>query len=246
MRSRDAGAAAISAHQGGAEIHPAQTYEAYQAAAEAGVEFVELDVRRLPDGTLVCWHDPVDARSYPELCARVGREVPRLERVLTLLSGRARGHLDLKETGCETEVVAMALDALGPTGFVVTSMIDASLHRIARLPRDSPGDPTIATGLSLGRGLGDVPLPHLPSAIVGDLFPARRLRAAEASWASINKHLAPWVLGRCARIGVATMVWTVDRTEQMDRILADPRVDVLVTNRPFHALECRRRLESAR
>jgi glycerophosphoryl diester phosphodiesterase len=224
---------AISAHQGGGEIHPAETYEAYQAAAESAVEYVELDVRRLKDGTLVCRHDPVGDLSYRQLCARAGHEVPRVDRVLPLLSGVTQGHIDLKETGYEPEVVAMALDALGPAGFVVTTMVDFSLHVIAR---EFPG---VATGLSLGRGVGDVPSHALPSAIVGDLFPARRIRRAGASWASINKNLAPWVLTRCARLGIATMVWTVDRADEIDRLLADPRVDVLVTNRPLFALERR-------
>lgn len=223
--------AAISAHQGGGEVFPAETYEAYELAAGSGVEYVELDVRRLRDGTLVCRHDPgVAALSYDELCAWLGYEVPRVDRVLALLAGRVKGHIDLKETDYEPEIAAMALDALGPTGFVVTTMVDVSLHRIAR------AFPGVATGLSLGRGPGDVPARQLPSAIVTDLFPGRRLRAAGASWASISKELAPWVLGRCTRIGVATMVWTVDRPEQIDRLLADPRVDVIVTNRPLFAL----------
>lgn len=226
---------AISAHQGGAEVYPAQTYEAFETAAASGVEYVELDVRRLGDGTLVCRHDPhaggpLGALSYPELCLRVGHEVPTVDRVLALLAGRARAHIDLKETGHEAEVVTTALAALGPAGFVVTTLVDASLHRIARQ------FPTVATGLSLGRGIGDVPLHTLPSAIIGDLFPAHRLRSAGATWASINKNLAPWVLSRCHRLGIATMVWTVDRSADIDRLLNDPRVDVVVTNRPLHAL----------
>jgi glycerophosphoryl diester phosphodiesterase len=243
VRSRDGrDPAAISAHQGGAEAHPAETYEAYQVAAESGVDYVELDVRRLRDGTLVCRHDadagtePLAALTYADLCARVGYEVPRVDRVLELLAGRSQGHVDVKETGYETAVVTMALDALGPSGFVVTTLVDASLHVIAR------AFPGVATGLSIGRGVGDVPAHRLPSAVVSDLFPGRRLRAAGASWASINKNLAPWVLSRCARLGIATMVWTVDRADQIDRLLVDSRVDVIVTNRPLYALDRRRSL----
>ncbi len=33
---------------------------------------------------------------------------------MTLVAGRAAGHLDLKETGGEEKVVEMALDILGP------------------------------------------------------------------------------------------------------------------------------------
>jgi glycerophosphoryl diester phosphodiesterase len=38
------------------------------------------------------------------------------------------------------------------------------------------------------------------------------------------------------------MVWTVDETALIDRFLTDPRVDVLVTNRPRHAVRRRAQL----
>ena len=222
----------ISAHQGGGEVYPEQTYEAFDHAARSGAEYVEFDVRRLADGTLVCYHDPAGL-TYGELCAHAGYEVPTVRRVLELVAGRCRGHIDLKDAGYETEVAALALDSLGPDGFVVTSMEDRSLRRIA------DAFPGVATGLSLGRGVGDVSTRRLPAAIVTDLFPADRLRACGATWAAVNRRLAPWVLTRCVRLGIATMVWTVDRDDQIVRFLADPRVDVLVTNRPLHALRRR-------
>lgn len=240
MRERGRGAA-VSAHQGGSELHSAETYEAYEASAGSGAEYVELDVRRLRDGTLVCRHDPRQGAplielSYAELCTRVGYEVPRVDRVLALLAGRTLAHIDLKETGYETELLGVAVETLGRSGFVVTTFVDVSLRRIAQ------AFPGAATGLSLGRGVGDVPLPALPAAVLGDLFPARRIRAVGATWASINRNLAPWVLSRCARLGLRTMVWTVDRADEIDRLLADPRVDVIVTNRPNFALDRREAL----
>jgi hypothetical protein len=38
------------------------------------------------------------------------------------------------------------------------------------------------------------------------------------------------------------MVWTVDEPALVDRFLVDPRVDVLVTNRPAYAVQRRARL----
>jgi glycerophosphoryl diester phosphodiesterase len=38
------------------------------------------------------------------------------------------------------------------------------------------------------------------------------------------------------------MVWTVNDDALIGRLLADPRVDVLVTDRPRHALALRSRL----
>lgn len=228
----------ISAHRGGGEVFPAETYEAFELAIGSGAEYVEIDVRRLRDGTLVCFHDaylgvPLARMTYPELCARARYEVPLVSAVLRLMAGRSRGHIDLKEIGHEAEVVGLAMDVLGPDGFVVTTMEDQSLRAIAR------EFPQAATALSLGRGIGDVPWYELPVAFVADLFPAGRIRTCRATWVSMNVTLVPWVLPRCVRLGLSIMVWTVDRTDQIDRLLADPRVDVLVTNRPLFALERR-------
>src|SRR2546427_377909 len=49
-------APAISAHRGGGETEPSGTYEAYRSALAAGAEYVEFDVRRTLDGTLVAFH----------------------------------------------------------------------------------------------------------------------------------------------------------------------------------------------
>jgi len=226
----------ISAHRGGGDAFRAETYAAFEAAASSGVDLVEFDVRRLGDGTLVVFHDDRDLPSlrYEGLCALAGYEVPLAQRVMELIAGRATGHVDLKATGYEIPAVELAVEVFGPGGFVVSTMEDAS----ARLIHGT--FPEVATVLSLGRGPGDVPLRRLPGAIVGDLFPARRIRACGAAGVAISRDLAPWgVLRRCHDLGIMTMVWTVDRVDQLDRALADPRVDVVVTNRPLLALRRR-------
>lgn len=244
----------ISAHRGGGERFRPETYEAYDYAAGSGVDYVEFDVRRLGDGTLVCFHDasvrsralrangggrrdrliPLSLLTYDELRSHAGYEVPLLSRLLPVLAGRTMGHVDLKESGYERDVVAVAADGLGATNIVVTSLDAASVRAIHR------DFPTVATVLSLGRGINDVPLHALPAAIVTDLYPGRRIRACGATGVAMDKRLARWgVLRRCAAMGATIMVWTVDRPDQIDRFLGDPRVDVLVTNRPLWALSRR-------
>ncbi|GAB3504769.1 glycerophosphodiester phosphodiesterase family protein [Amycolatopsis cihanbeyliensis] len=234
--------ALISAHRGGGEDAPPATLDAYKKSLETGAEYVEFDVRRTRDGELVIFHDEragrggprVDSIGYRELCERAGYHVPELGEVLELIAGEVAGHLDLKETGYEWEVLGLAVEVLGADGFVVTSLEDVS---IARIKRTHPG---VRAALSLGRELGShgwhrqVELRH------GELFPLRRIRACGADWVAVQHLLARLtVLGLCARHGIGAMVWTVNDDRRIGRLLTDPRVDVLVTDRPRRAVELR-------
>jgi glycerophosphoryl diester phosphodiesterase len=58
--------------------------------------------------------------------------------------------------------------------------------------------------------------------------------------AAVNRPLArAGVLTQCHRAGIKTMIWTVDEDAEMKRWLADPRVTVLITNRPADAVTLR-------
>ncbi|WP_216212638.1 glycerophosphodiester phosphodiesterase family protein [Amycolatopsis aidingensis] len=231
----------ISAHRGGGEEAPAATLDAYKKSVETGAEYVEFDVRRTRHGELVIFHDErvgrgprVDSIGYRELCERAGYHVPELGEVLELIAGDAAGHLDLKETGYEHEVLGLAVEVLGADGFVVTSLEDVS---IARIKREHPG---VRTALSLGRQLGGHGWHRQLGLRHGELFPLRRIRACGADWVAVQHLLARLtVLGLCARHGIGTMVWTVNDDRGIGRLLADPRVDVLVTDRPRRAVELR-------
>ncbi|HEU5158086.1 MAG TPA: glycerophosphodiester phosphodiesterase [Streptosporangiaceae bacterium] len=221
---------AISAHRAG------ESEEAYEAAAAVGADYVEIDVRRTGDGELVAHHDDrvrglrLAGASYRELCVAAGRAVPRLRDVLAAIAGRAAVQLDLKEAGCERAAVAMATGHLDPADIVVTSRLPAS---VALVKREFTG---VRTALSLGRGW------YEPGG-VRDLFPLRRLRACGADWIAINHRLAGLgVLGRCAQYGFPAMVWTVNTDALMRQFLADPRVAVLITDRPHRAAELRHAL----
>jgi glycerophosphoryl diester phosphodiesterase len=231
--------AQISAHRGGSETTPPASYAAYESALASGAEYAEFDIRKTADGVLVVRHDEVvqpggpliTAVTYRQLCDQLGFEVPQAGRVMELLAGRLAGHLDLKEAGYEPEVVSLALDTFGPDGFVVTTALDASL---ARIRRDYPG---VRTALSLGQNLAGLP-PWRQAAIRrSELRPLPRIQACGASWVASHYRLARLgVLRQCARRGIGVMIWTVDGDRLIDRFLADPRVTVLITNRPAAAV----------
>jgi glycerophosphoryl diester phosphodiesterase len=228
--------AGISAH-----APRAGTIEAYTRALETGADYVEFDIRRTADGELAAFHDArtrqgeaLSAISYARLCQLAGYEVPRVADVMALIAGRATGHLDVKDAGGEDRVVRMALDLLGPGNFVVTTLEDESVAAIkARFPE-------VITALSLGRGLGEMPWSRRAVTRLSELFPMRRLLACRADWAAVNHRLAQaGVLTQCHRAGIETMIWTVDDDAQISRWLGDPRITVLVTNRPAEALALR-------
>jgi glycerophosphoryl diester phosphodiesterase len=228
--------AAISAHG-----PRTGTIEAYAMALETGAEYVEFDIRRTADGELAAYHDPrtrqgevLAAISYPRLCELAGYRVPRVADVMTLIAGKAAGHLDLKDTGGEEKVVEMALDILGPGNFVVTTLEDPSVDAI------KTRFPAVPAALSLGRDLNEVPRARKAATRLSELFPMRRLRACHADWVAVHRRLAAaGVLARSHRAGIKTMIWTVDEDAEIRRWLADPRVTVLITNRPGDAVAMR-------
>jgi len=202
---------------------------------------VEFDIRRTADGELAAFHDAhtrqgetLAAIGYARLCQQAGYEVPRVADVMALIAGKAIGHLDLKDTGGEEGVVELALDILGPGRFVVTTLEDESVAAVkARFPE-------VPAALSLGRDLGGLSRSRRAATRYGELRPMRRLRACRADWVALNHRLAgAGVLAQCHRAGLAAMIWTVDDDAGIRRWLADPRVTVLITNRPADAVAMR-------
>ncbi len=242
-RARRPRAAAVSAHQGGGEDAPGGTYEAYRAALETGAEYVEFDIRRTADAQLVAFHhasigtgQAVAGVTYAQLCEAAGYEVPRVPDVMRMIAGKAAGHLDLKEPGSANLIIEQALEILGPGNFVATTedaCAAAIRERFAKVP----------VALSLGRDLCALPWRRRFSASLDELYPLPRIRACGASWCAIHQRLArAGVLRQCHRHGIKTMVWTVNSDSMITRLLADPRVDVVVTDRPRRAVTLRDQL----
>jgi glycerophosphoryl diester phosphodiesterase len=229
----------ISAHEGGSEHARRGTYEAYEQVAATGAEYVEFDIRRTRDEVMVVHHDPwagtsgplVAGLTYAELCDVAGYQVPLVQDVMELLAGRAAGHLDLKETGYEDEVIKLAVACFGPDDFVATTLEDASIATI------KSSFPEVRTALSLGRDRREIARSRWLGVRVSELFPLSRIRRCGADWVAVNYQLA-WlgVLRACEQHGIGAMVWTVDSDALIDEFLADQRVDVLITNRPQHAV----------
>ncbi|MQA27166.1 MAG: glycerophosphodiester phosphodiesterase [Micromonosporaceae bacterium] len=241
---------AISAHQGGSEIAPAATLEAYQSSLDTGAEYVEFDIRRTGDGAWVVYHDdhvtespqhtPLSQLSHPQLSGLTGYAVPLMTEVMELIAGKAIGHLDLKDIGGEDEIITTALEILGRDNFVATTLEDVSVARIKQR------FPQARAALSLGRDLTELSTARRIRARLSEAFPLRRIRACGADWVAVHHKLARrTVLQICARHGIGAMVWTVNEQALIDLFVADPRVAVLITDRPGFAVERRAALQGA-
>ena len=236
---------AVSAHRGGSEHAAPATREAYQDALASGAEYAEFDVRRTADGVFVVHHDarvrhtgpPLSTLTHAELNDRAGYRVPVVDEVMELVAGKLVAHLDLKETGHERELIDRAVALLGEDGFVATTLEDRSVAAI------TVARPRVRTALSLGRDGGEIARGRLVRTRIGELLPLRRVRACGAHGVAAHWRLArAGVLREAARNRLFTMVWTVNEDAALAGFLTDPRVDVLVTDRPRRAVELRARI----
>lgn len=236
-----AGLPAISAHRGGREAAPAGTLEAFRAAVEARAEYVEFDVRHTADGIWVIHHDehagpgrtPVIELRYDELCELAGRAVPRATEVMELVAGRARGHVDLKCTGTERDIVGAGIDILGADGFVATTEDPECIESLKSFA------PNVLTALSVKRHVRRIR--RSPAAgRQARQFDVRWIRGTGTDWVALDHRIATRdVLRQCRRHGLGVMLWTVNDSARIARFLTDGQLEVLITDRPMYASRLR-------
>ena len=138
----------IVGHRGAkALVDHENTLHAFARTAEVGARWVELDVRRLGDGELVVFHDPVldgkplYAMGLDELRGRSrdrGYRVPTLDEALRFCAGRLRVDIELKELHTEACVVAAAKRHLQVGDYVYTSFHDRVIAGLKLLDPAAP------------------------------------------------------------------------------------------------------------
>lgn len=127
-------------HRGSPHQFTENTIASYQAAIAAGLDGVELDVRRLLDGTLVMHHDPhlQDGRRLPQLRrADLPAHIPTLDETLDWMTQNTTFvNVEIKtEEGRPDDRVTRTLDAIrarGLTQRVIVSSFSPLVLDIAR------------------------------------------------------------------------------------------------------------------
>jgi glycerophosphoryl diester phosphodiesterase len=231
----------IDAHRGECGVPGLPVGERYRRAIALGVDYVEIDVRLTHDHVMVNYHDHVTPGgriignlTHADLTEELGPQAQTLEEVLDIVTGSTvRLHVDVKEVGREGALVEALLKRLPADRFVLTGE-DASIRLIRQR------FPHIKAGLTLGwDATGANPL-DTARVRLSELFPDRRVRACRADFIAANWQLARLtVLTYCAWRHLPAWVWTVDAEKQIARYVRDPRVAVLITNRPDLALRLR-------
>jgi glycerophosphoryl diester phosphodiesterase len=238
-------------HKGADSIRPGNTIESFEAAVEAGVEMIELDVLRPradfgaggdwrnapagpvaePGGPLLIAHDWGDARRRDPLTLDEG-----LDAFAAAPLDGVQIDLDLKIGGREDEVVAALRerDLLGRAA--ISTMELSSLRELSRL------EPALRLGWTVPRIRRDwnsIPWAK-PLVFAGLVSLRRRLpglvrrRAPQLGVGSVWAYhpvITGGLVRACHESGLELVAWTVDDLERMRR-LAELGVDGICTNDP--------------
>jgi glycerophosphoryl diester phosphodiesterase len=203
-------------HRGAAGLAPANTRVSIEAAVDAGVDLVEIDVVGAPGRGLVLAHS---TRELPV-------EPLGLDDALALVAASSVGVLvDVKARGHERELVA-AVRRHGLLERALASTTDVGILRaLAGL------EPALARSVTYPRNRARAAaLARVPGALprrIGGL-----LRQAAASAATLNYRIVTSaVVARCHADGAAVFAWTVNDAPLRAR-LEGWGVDGVITDYP--------------
>ncbi len=234
----------VCAHRGRSEIVPENTMAAYEAAIEIEADFMELDVRRTADGTIVCIHDPtverttdgageVEELTLDELRALdagawkgeeyAGERIPLLSEVLEQIAPRLVIDIEIKQRGIAEQVVEeiQAAEAVRRVSVVSFDTDDLRTVRSAQ-PRISCG--FITSG------------PEDSSAEAARDLIDEALECGAGFISCHHANVAEVLVRECHLMGMILMAWTMDEREDIQRMI-DLRVDALVSNLPGRVIE---------
>lgn len=222
------------AHRGGAEEAPENTMVAFEHTHRLGLRYIETDVRVSRDGALMVFHDeeldrltdwrgPIARLTWSELrSARVhGREpIPLMEEALDAWSD-LRFVIELK---CD-EAVEPLIEAIRRTGALERVCVGSFSDRRIRRVREALG-PQLCT--SLGRR-GVFRLRMASLGLPGGRFveAAAQVPTRYRGLPVVDRRL----LAAAQRRGLQVQVWTVNREDEMERLL-DLGVDGIMSDRP--------------
>jgi glycerophosphoryl diester phosphodiesterase len=246
---RDGGPVIRIGHRGAAALEPENTLRGFARAVQLGVDFVEVDVLDLADGTLVFAHsDDLLEVSHGAAGGRVrplglselrevAPELPTLDEGLAFFADREVGlHVDVK---CRRHGARLA-EALRRHGLAGRAIVGSFWPDALKEVRAAA--PELPLGLTYpddrhGLARRGVVRPLLPAAAgaLARLLPRRLPRWLDATGAVVAMlHfgvLSHAAVERCHARGAAVWTWTVNSGDMLERVLS-LGVDGVITDDP--------------
>jgi glycerophosphoryl diester phosphodiesterase len=250
MESRDR--IQIVGHRGARGIAPENTLASFQAALDAGVDMIELDVHLSRDGELVVMHDPrlertTDGRGLvsefrlaelKELNAAARfegrapgtvRRIPTLQEVYDLVAGRVEINVEIKTAadgsripGIENEVVEFVRRNDAVAYTVVSSFDFPTIQAVQELEPDLACYAIVSTAYFREMGLQGKGVADVVADLVAHGFDQVAVNEA---------YLSPDLMSALDRAGFVVGVWVLNDVGAM-REFAAMGVDRITTDRP--------------
>ena len=200
-------------HRGSPRVHRENTLASFQAALDAGLDGVELDVRRLADGGLVIHHDLnlPDGRALNTLqSAEVPQDVPTLDAFLAWAADTACYlNIEIKFEGARPDDrVAGTLKAIRAHGLGEKVIVSSFSPLILKAARDL--DPSIERGF----------LYHRSYKIGVDLVQVVARRLGVAALHPHHSLVDTPLIDMARREGWRVNTWTVNDPADVARLTA--------------------------
>lgn len=219
------------AHRGGAGLAGENTIEAFRRSHALGFRYLEMDLRLTSDGHVVVFHDvrlgrvtsargAVRSRPLAELAALPvsgGGHIAAFEDVLTAFPD-AHLTIDIKQMSVVAPLARLLIERGCVTRVCAAAMRETWLRR-------------------LHEHVGPQLITALPWRALARLAAGRALHSLTARFAHVPLRLGrvPIVrrdlIARGHDMGLRVIVWTVNDTDTMNRLL-DDGADGIITDRP--------------
>ena len=220
----------VIAHRGDSAHRPENTLASFASALELGASLVEFDVQLTGDGHVVVLHDSevdrttngrgdvrqmnvTDVRAlsagYPDRFGEkwAGERIPTLAEALTLLHGRARAMIEIKQESVSNDaeggIEALVVTEIRRQGLVDQVAVISFDHRA--LVRCRTLAPEILRGHLFGRTPLEEMVPTARDAGCGVVMPHK---------SRIDEELAALVDGA----GLKLATWVVDDPAELERL----------------------------
>lgn len=222
----------IIAHRGFHDIYHENTIGAFMRAIDSGADFIEFDIRKTADNTLIAFHDPVfvfdeqefliDEICYSELqklAKKQNIEIPTVKNVFEICAGQIGFDIEFKVEQCIDETIAYINTFECSDDCFFTSFSESVIKEI--------------TGKNVGIpcGLLTENIDELSRIQLDNLS---MLSPSSATFDTHRDFLTSW---KTPEKTIA--LWTVDTMEDLRNYLTDPLVDSIITNKTDLAVTLR-------